>query len=334
MFDYYKVVVITPYYNRADYVVKSVDSLINQDYDDYHVIVINDGSTDSTSQVLNRYSSCDRVTIVNQENKGLTKSLSDIISGLNCKYVAIHGSGDVSHPDRLRTQVELLEGGGDYCLCGTSSQNLDPDTNDVIDYQKFPKTILHKNDFLSAPPFTHGTAMFDKRKYDMVGGYDRRFKYSQDWDLWLRLMDVGDAYMLKEIQYTRYALRDGASFQPSKASKQLYFKYLALMFDSGSVGREEYFDNSKKSDEVNSEISSKVKGDLERRVLKLILIDREKEASELRVFCESEYGGLSLYITILYSCLIYLSRIGINPKKFSTLFRRLLDISRRMRRGI
>jgi glycosyltransferase involved in cell wall biosynthesis len=319
-----KVFIISPFYNRESVVKQTVDSLLSQDYLNYEIIIIDDGSTDNTQKLLSSYSD-EKLNVIVQENKGFTSSLINIIDKLDCDYVAIHGSGDVSHSNRLSAQVAFLENNPDVGFCGTASVNVEPATEEVVDYQKYNNLYLTKEDFYRSPPFTHGTVMFRLKDYKVSGGYDSRFEYSQDWDLWLRMVVIKRGAMLSDILYTRHVLKDGASFNPKKAMKQLFFKYLALDIHEGKVDRNSFFNDVKCIAQFDDDIKYRVMRDLEMRYFKLILLGADAESKELKRYLIEEYGKHSLFFMILNTIIRFLVYFGFAPSRMSEKVRYIFD---------
>lgn len=221
-----KVTIITAYYNRCEYLRQSIESLLIQSYKNIEIIVINDGSTDNTESELLKYRD-PRLKIINKKNSGLTKSLIEVIDGVNDGFIAIHGSGDISHKNRIEVQVKkMIE--NDAILCGASCNNLNENDMRIFGQQRYRGGILERKDFMHSPPFTHGTAIFCINAYKKSGGYNSAYRMSQDWDLWIRLLKVGKVIHIDELLYDRVALSDGASFNSNKAFDQLCYKYCAI----------------------------------------------------------------------------------------------------------
>ena len=227
----YDIAVISIFYNRATLAEKSVLSILDQTAFDAElniiVYLVDDGSTDGTLAVLNKFSS-DNVRVITQQNSGFTKTISKYVQLAPARLIAIHGSGDISLPDRLQFQAAKFDETQSLVLTATASSNFDPSTGKAFEVQNYHKINLAYDDFVKTPPFTHGAAMFLKSAYLQTAGYDVDFECSQDWDLWLQLLKVGDVTMYNQVHYKRAVCSDGASYNGTTALKQLYFRNLAL----------------------------------------------------------------------------------------------------------
>jgi glycosyltransferase involved in cell wall biosynthesis len=101
--------IISVYYNRKNFVSASVQSLLNQSCPELEIILVDDGSTDGTLQALQSFSN-PRVRVITGTNQGFVKALKGAIETAHGSLIAIHGSGDVSQPQRVEKQVEFLLG--------------------------------------------------------------------------------------------------------------------------------------------------------------------------------------------------------------------------------
>lgn len=174
------VTMITVFYNRGYCVSSSVQSMIDQDYKNLELILVDDGSTDNTLLELRKFES-DGVKVITHDNIGFTKSIKRAIEEISLgELIAIHGSGDISVNSRINEQVLCFKSDETLALFGCQSVNVQESSNAIIDIQDFPRTKVSASDFVHAPPFTHGCAMFKKDISVQVGGYNERFTYCQD----------------------------------------------------------------------------------------------------------------------------------------------------------
>lgn len=228
--------IITGYYNRENYVDNSIKSLVNQSYSNIEILIFDDCSTDKTYDKLKALAQSHHqiVLIKNNFNKGFVKSMNDAIKSAKGKYIAIHGSGDISLPQRIEKQVEILQKYDDVGIVGCEVNNITIDSNNTVlrsellhntnedFYGCINKSINHKN------PFTHGEVMFRKLLFDKVGGYREEFKYAQDRDLWARMSSFYKIYILKEKLYSRYLLYNGVGANFQKSVIQAFYSELGI----------------------------------------------------------------------------------------------------------
>ncbi|MDG5789305.1 glycosyltransferase [Evansella sp. AB-P1] len=216
--------IVTVYFNREDKVINSIRSLLNQTYQNIEVIAIDDGSTDDTLKVLNSIKD-PRLKVFHHKNKGFTKSIISALNLAKGDIIAIHGSGDISHINRIEKQLNLLLKNDDVGVVGCFVEKINRTTSEKEIYK--PKLPNNQSDLLKFlkvnNPFTHGEVMFKKVIYSRIGGYREFFKYAQDRDLWLRMSLETKFAIVPEILYTRFNLQDGVSASPDKVILQKYF---------------------------------------------------------------------------------------------------------------
>lgn len=215
--------IVTVYYNRETFVEDSINSLLNQTYKNVEIVAVDDGSTDGTYEKLLSFSD-PRLKIIRHENQGFVKSVRKAVDIASGEIIAIHGSGDISLPERIEKQVKVLIDNEEIGVVGCYVENIDYITNKSVIHK--PRLNPDKNltDSLKEKNiFTHGEVMFRKALYDKVGGYREYFKYSQDKDLWLRLSLITKFFIIEEVLYRRYNLRDGVSRSTDKIVMQNYF---------------------------------------------------------------------------------------------------------------
>ena len=182
-----RVTVLMTVYNGAAYVRSAVDSVLAQTYADFELLVIDDASTDGSGDVVRAV--CDaRIRVVpNAANLGLTTSLNTGLALARGELVARHDADDLSRPERLATQVALLDTRPEVSLVGSWYQKIDPAGKSLgeralpVDHARLSWALLFYC------PFVHSAVVFRRRAVVEMGGYDERFVYAQDYDLWSRM---------------------------------------------------------------------------------------------------------------------------------------------------
>lgn len=227
-----KVTVLSVWFNRFELLPSSINSLLKQTYENFEVIIINDGSTDPRvdSYMLNLSEKDNRITYHKTTNKGFCSSIASALKNINSDFVAIHGAGDISLPKRLELQVNALQNDRSISFVGSKIKN----------YSKFigqtdkssPQRITKKKLLFKSNPFSHGEVMFRMHQYKAAGGYSEFFTYAQDRDLWLRLLNFGDALILPEFLYEKRNPTDSVSNDVKKLIKQQQYSFIADMVNS------------------------------------------------------------------------------------------------------
>ncbi|MDO6838787.1 glycosyltransferase family 2 protein [Paraglaciecola chathamensis] len=227
-----KVSVCVAYYNRSDRILESIGSLLAQDYDDFEVVVVNDGSPDPlVKEYLDAFDD-PRLSVIHQNNTGFVGAMHRAIGSSTGKYIAIHGAGDISLPERLTKQAHFLDTNQDYCLVSSHYSDfvVDEDGQDALQRSEFKIATgeVVADDLTYGPsPIGHGEIMYRRSAYDAAGGYRPFFKFAQDKDLWLRMIHFGRFYILPENLYDRgLFLKDGVAVNHEK----LYLQKLLMAF--------------------------------------------------------------------------------------------------------
>lgn len=233
-----KVSVVCAWYNRSKHLRSTIDSLLNQSLEEIEIIIINDGSSDpAVSEILRSYSD-KKIKIVNQENIGFVRSLIKGIELSSGDYIAIQGAGDQSDPERLKEQCEFLEQYTDVAAVGVGYSAMS-ESGFYIRYTS-PQAIVTKESLRKSVPFTHGTIMYRKNALLKVGGYDQRFKYCSDWELYHRLIDSFKICSINKPLYQRVEFDDGFSFDPRKKFIQYEYSKKARNLHGHEIGFRKY----------------------------------------------------------------------------------------------
>jgi len=195
-----KVSVIMSVYNGERYLLEAIDSIINQTFEDFEFIIINDGSTDGTKEIVESYDD-ERIMLIEQANMGLTKSLNRGLRLANGEYIARMDADDISHPERLHRQVSFLEQNKDIGLIGTDLLVINENGKLLYKINLPPDNPTIKQNMLKCNQFGHGSVMFRKECIDKVGFYREEVGPAEDYDLWLRIADEYDIANISEPLY-------------------------------------------------------------------------------------------------------------------------------------
>lgn len=202
----------------ANTVDLAIQSIINQTYTNFEFLIMNDGSTDDTAKVLEKFNKKDkRIKIYNNEsNLGLTKSLNLLINLSSGEYIARQDADDYSAPERLITQLNYIENLGVDAV--TSRANIIGKNKKIPGLSFYlPVQILvrYKN------PFIHGSLFIKRDVLNKIGNYNEEFRYSQDYKLFMDLLNSG--YKIKNQNKTLYSLNMEKNISNRHASEQKYY---------------------------------------------------------------------------------------------------------------
>jgi glycosyltransferase involved in cell wall biosynthesis len=182
-----KISVVMSVYNCEKYIKEAIYSILNQNFGDFEFIIINDGSTDKTREIIEEYKD-ERIKVINNKNKGLTKSLNEGIELAKGEYIARMDADDISLRERFEKQVEFLDFNTDIYMCGTWAEFIDENGVFLKDFKRPITDKEIKKELLFHNPFIHSSVMIRKSVFDKVGLYNESFRYAQDYELWTRVV--------------------------------------------------------------------------------------------------------------------------------------------------
>lgn len=185
--------VAIPCYNHAEFVQETIQSIIDQDYQNIELIIIDDGSTDnSVEKIEEMVDACKkrfkRFEFRCRPNKGLSATLNEMISWSSGKYFSACASDDILYPKATRLCVELLESRDDCGMCHAYTESIykKPNiyTTNIKDKEFTFEQLINKNQIAAL------SVVIRKDVFDVVGGFDESL-YIEDWDMWLRILHAG-----------------------------------------------------------------------------------------------------------------------------------------------
>lgn len=164
--------VILPVYNGEKYIAQSVDSILNQTYNNIELIIIDDGSNDNTLKIINSYSSDPRVIIITRENKGLVHSLNEAIDISRGRYIARMDADDIASVDRIEKQIDFLSNNIDVAIVGSRVILINENDDEIGRCYRPLSLDAIKCHFYYGSPLVHPTVVYnlnvlskDKIKY-------------------------------------------------------------------------------------------------------------------------------------------------------------------------
>lgn len=175
--------------NGAPWVRDAVLSVLAQTAPDLELIVIDDGSVDSTAALLAGISD-PRVSVEHQAPAGLTRSLNRAIALARAPLLARLDADDIALPDRLARQRRLLEAHPEVGLSGTGAREVDAAGRDVAIVTPPTGDAAIRRALIRRNPFVHSSVLMRREVVQAVGGYDERVPVAQDYDLWMRMSRI------------------------------------------------------------------------------------------------------------------------------------------------
>ena len=187
--------VLMPVFNAERHLDAAIASIVAQDFCDWEMVAVDDGSTDGSLEILNRWVARDpRVRVINNaDNKGQTRCLNQGLAECRGEWVARQDADDVSHPKRFSRQTAHIAGHPEIVLLGAQGILINDNGGRIglLDVPLDANGIAWCAPFLN--PFLHTAVMFRRDTVMEAGGYDEEFRIAQDYELWTRLAAVHPA---------------------------------------------------------------------------------------------------------------------------------------------
>jgi glycosyltransferase involved in cell wall biosynthesis len=202
----HRISVLMPVYNCRQYIKESVDSILNQTYNDYEFLIIDDCSTDGTLEYLETLSDSRIQIIKKPKNTGLIASLNLGLQLAKGKYIARMDGDDISLPTRFEKQLALMEANPDVVVCATSME-LFGEGNKTVWAPPIKDSLIRASHLFYSCIY-HPTSMLRVDTIKAKGLlYDALYKHTEDYDLWIRLADYGKLANIQEVllNYRRHS---------------------------------------------------------------------------------------------------------------------------------
>ena len=210
--------ILFPVYNTADYLREAMDSMLNQTFTDFELIVLNDCSPDNADEILDTYTDPRIIRYKGEMNQGLANVLNVGMDMARGKYIARMDSDDISHPNRLQVQVDYMESHTDVDLC-SAGMHLFGACDETWSRPSDTKTVKVTALFYS--PILHASSVWRKASFDK---FNLRFREemvpAEDYDLWCRALSVGlEMVNIADVLY-EYRIRPGQATSNTEKSRE------------------------------------------------------------------------------------------------------------------
>lgn len=221
--------IIMSNYNVDGYLAEAVDSMLGQTFGDFEFIVIDDGSTDGSIEIMRDYARRDkRIVFKARENKGLPATLNEAARMARSEYLARMDPDDISLPTRLAKQFAFMNAHPDVANVGSRVILIDPygvtikPTNHPLTHEEIDRDLLLGIGWA----IVHPAAFIRKSALERCGGYNESYRTSQDMECWLRMAEIGRLANIEEplLKYRQHL----ASANFAKAEQQKKFKVQIL----------------------------------------------------------------------------------------------------------
>ena len=239
-----RVTVLLAVRDGARYLREALVSVLEQSFTSFELLVVDDGSTDETPEILQSYRDSRLVVLHNAHSVGLTRSLNIGLRAARGEYIARLDADDACEPDRLATQVAFLESHPDVAALATGYVKIDS-----AGRSHGPRPApLGRTDLrwrlLFHNPLVHSSVMIRTRVLDAVGGFDEAFRYAQDYALWCRIVRRMPIETLQDplVRFRVHgrSITETAGGPAAKAPLDIAVGYLRDVISTARLPREEY----------------------------------------------------------------------------------------------
>jgi glycosyltransferase involved in cell wall biosynthesis len=198
--------IVLPVYNGEKYLAESLDSVFAQTYQNWELVIINDGSTDGTENLILNYHDKRIRYFPNEGNKGIIFSLNRGIRESNGLYIARLDADDIALPGRIEKQVEFLSGNPEFSMCGSYFQTIDSNGR-LLKNVEFPANNRDAQSFLLLHNCFCHSAIMMRTNIAKELKYDEKFQVCEDYDLWYRISRTGKILNLP-VYTTQYRVHE------------------------------------------------------------------------------------------------------------------------------
>lgn len=233
-----QVSVVLPVYNGEKYLIASIASILEQTERDFELIAINDGSSDSSGQMLDWFAAIDsRIQVIHQENCGLVASLNRGCAASRGDFIMRMDNDDVAFPGRLEAQLSYMRAHPECVVCGTSILEIDDESDPLrdaslpSDHDGIVANLLNRR-----TGHFHPSVLMKREALQRAGGYRPEFEWVEDHDLWLRMSQQGELANLTDVLLCYRQHSSSICWQRSSLQRKLMNQLLQDAYES--LGRQ------------------------------------------------------------------------------------------------
>jgi glycosyltransferase involved in cell wall biosynthesis len=311
-----------PVYNAGAFLAEAIESVLNQTFRDFEFIIINDGSTDNSNEIILSYNDARIKVINNPVNLGLIKTLNNGLLLAKGEYIARIDADDIAINNRFKKQIDFLGMNPDYGIVGTNAISIDEEGN-FCQNITYPTTDLEiRKQMISLSPFGHFSVMI--RKSVILKNnihYNEQFKHAEDYAFWVELAKHTKLYNLNEflMKYRNHSSSISVKFKETQQKNRNLIRevYLNEILHEENILKDFY--KSTYLQRVNKVLLYKKKfpekfNNYEKNLLELMYLDALETTSTYGISTPWLFSKLSLDKRVTYILKHYLKNLLNNLK--------------------
>ncbi len=309
--------VIISTYNSEEFLKESISSILKQTYKNFELVIVNDGSTDNSRKIIEKYQQADdRIILIdNQTNLGRPKARNKALKIAKGKYIAILDADDIALPERLEIQYNHMEKYKEIFLLGSSAINITHDgkyvniTKVPLSFNKIANKLPKKNCIIHPTVMYRNTGEFF---------YREKFPYAQDYDLYLRILSDGQKLENLKKPLIKYRLSHSAVSWDKAAHQRLF----------ADKAKEFYYQRITKGKDNYSDFDPKtiLEIDVDSSENKVVLLQEVKSSFKLNNFKRTRNFSKKFFNKYGYlNSVFFYYLLTFCGKKFVNILRRLLS---------
>lgn len=212
--------VLLPVHNGSAFIAKAVESIQRQTFTEFELLIVDDGSTDATPEIVKAIAAKDpRIRYLRKNHGGIVGALNHGLDSSTGKYIARMDADDIALPERLKVQLSFMEAHAEVAACGMAIRKFRGQFPIFWMTERFPETERGvATRLLFNPPLMHPTTMIRSCILRGLGGYDAEYESAEDYELWSRISALHRITNLPQVGL--YYRRSGGSISENRAQYQ------------------------------------------------------------------------------------------------------------------
>lgn len=225
-----KVSIVMPVYNAEVFLPEALESILAQTYKNFVLIAIDDGSTDGSGEILEKYAAKDsRIEIIRQKNQGVGETRNRGLHHASTEWVFVMDADDVMFPNRIEKQLEFIKRHSDIRICSCLANYIDEEgrvfatsANSVPSRESFEKYVRTGE----AIGLLNPGAVIHRETMIAIGGYRNQFKQAEDIDLWNRAAEKGHLILVQNDVLMKYRIHGGSMTTANFMGSRMYYEWV------------------------------------------------------------------------------------------------------------